>query len=740
MRSGYPIPLESFNAQGPMIPMLLFTLFLACPKNTTMSDKTSIPTPPKATVVPHTHTEHGVERSDPYYWLRNKTDPAVINYIEAENEYTEQQSKPLEPMRKQLFDEMLSRIQEDDQTVPYQDGDYWYYSRTESGKPYRIYCRKHLSLDGEEEIILDENQLAEGLEYFDLGSLAVSHDHSMLAYTTDTNGREIYELQIKNLESGEILPDRQEALVGRIMWANDNQTLFYSRMDDALRPDRIFRYTLGQKSSEILVYEEKDELFRVGFWKGNSERFLYFYSASTLTSEVHYLSADSPEKDLTVISERHAGMEYWPEDHGNDFIIVTNDCDDENGVHTSCALNNKLMRTPIQQSDRSHWVEEIPHRKDVQLQGVDIYQDQWILSERANGLDQFRVIDFKNKSDYIISLPEPSYLIYGSSNPSYKTRKFRYGYASLVSPSSTFELDLDTNTQEILKEHPVNNYDRSQYTAERIFIPSHDGVEIPVSIVYRKDLDRSQPQPIYLYGYGSYGASLDPYFSSSRLSLLDRGVIFAMAHIRGGGEMGRQWYEDGKFLKKKNTFLDFVAVSEGLIQQGYTNSDKLSIIGGSAGGLLIGASINMRPDLYNAAVADVPFVDVVTTMLDDSIPLTTGEWEEWGNPAEKNYFDYMLSYSPYDNVTSQNYPHLLVTSGLNDPRVQYWEPTKWVAKLRVTKTDTNQLLLRTNMGAGHGGNSGRYGYLEDLAFEYAFLLDKWGLTELNSESSATPTQ
>ena len=716
--------------------MILFSILLACPKNTTMSDSNTSPTPPKAEIVPHTHTEHNVDRSDPYYWLRNKEDPAVISYIESENNYTEAISKPLEPLHNALFDEMLARIQEDDSTVPYQDGDYWYYSRTESGKAYRIYCRKYQSLEAEEEIILDENSLAEGLDYFSLGDLSISPDHKRLAYTTDTNGREIYKLFIKDLDTGELLSDQREDLVGNIMWANDNQTIFFSRMDDALRPDRIYRYVLGQEDSERLIYEDKDDLFRVGFWKGSSERFLYFYSASTLTSEVHYLDANTPNTELTLISARHKGMEYWPEDHGDDFIIITNDCDDENGEHIDCALNNKLMRTPIRTPDRQHWIEEIPHRSDVQLQSVDIYQDQWVLFERANGLDQFRIIDFKQDTDYIVELPEPSYLIYGSSNPSYTTRKFRYGYASLVSPSSTFELDLDSKEQVLLKERPVNNYDRSQYTAERIFIASHDGTQVPVSIVYRKDLDRSQAQPVYLYGYGSYGSSLDPYFSSSRLSLLDRGVIFAMAHIRGGGELGRQWYENGKFLHKKNTFLDFIAVSEGLIAQGYTSSDKLSIIGGSAGGLLIGATLNMRPELYNAAVADVPFVDVVTTMLDESIPLTAGEWEEWGNPADKEYFDYMLSYSPYDNVTAQDYPHLLVTSGLNDPRVQYWEPTKWVAKLRVSKTDENQLLLRTNMGAGHGGNSGRYGYLKDLAFEYAFLLDKWGLAQVPDNQTA----
>jgi oligopeptidase B len=476
-----------------------------------------------------------------------------------------------------------------------------------------------------------------------------------------------------------------------------------------------------------MIYEEKDEKFRVGFWRGSSERFLYFYSASTLTTEVYYLDADTPENTPTVISPRHDGMEYWPEDHEDSFIILTNDCDDSEGNHTNCALNNKVVRTPILKPNRTNWIEEIPHREDVQILSVESYKAHWVLSERANGLDQFRVIDFKKGTDYIIPLPEPAYVIWGNYNPNFETRSFRFGYSSLVSPPSTYELDLDTGNQTLLKERPVKNYDRTLYTSDRINYPSHDGTLIPVSIVYRSDIDRSKPQALYLYGYGSYGSSMDPYFSSSRLSLLDRGVIFAMAHVRGGGEMGRQWYEDGKFLNKKNTFLDFIAASEGLIQEKYTSPDKLAIIGGSAGGLLIGASINMRPELFHAAVADVPFVDVVTTMFDENIPLTTEEWEEWGNPQEREYFDYMLSYSPYDNVIEQDYPHLLVTSGLNDPRVQYWEPTKWVAKLRDNKTDTNQLLLRTNMGAGHGGNSGRYGYLKDIAFEYAFLLEKWDL-------------
>lgn len=705
-----------------------------------MSKTNTVQNPPKATLVSHTHNEHGVERDDPYYWLREKSDPAVISYLEAENTFTETVAAPLGNLRDQLFDEMLGRIQEDDSSVPYKDGKYWYYSRTEEGKAYTIYCRKLESLEAEEEILLDINVLADGLDYFDLGALSVSQDHRILAYSTDTTGREIYTLQFKDLETGNNLSDTISELSGRVMWANDNQTLFFSRMDDALRPDRIFRYTLSKPNSEELVYEESDEKYRVGFWRSSSDRFLYFYSASTLTTEVHFVSADTPQEVTQVISKRHEGMEYWPEDHEEDFIIVTNDCDDETGKHIDCALNNKVVRAPIDSPNRNNWVDEIPHRNDVQIQGVDIYKNHWIISERANGLEQFRIVDFKSDTDTILPLPEPSYILWRSSNPEYTTRSFRYGYASLVSPSSTYEINLDSGEQNLLKERPVNNYDRSQYKAERIFITSHDGVSVPVSLVYREDIDRSQPNPVYLYGYGSYGASLDPYFSSSRLSLLDRGVIFAMAHVRGGGEMGRHWYESGKFLHKKNTFHDFIAVSEGLIENGYTSPEKLSIIGGSAGGLLIGTTINMRPELYNAAVADVPFVDVVTTMFDESIPLTTEEWEEWGNPEDKEYFEYMLSYSPYDNVTAQDYPHLLVTSGLNDPRVQYWEPTKWVAKMRTLKTDQNQLLLRTNMGAGHGGNSGRYGYLKDIAFEYAFLLDKWDLAQTSQNEPEPPTQ
>lgn len=710
-----------------IVTMIYLFLLLACPKTADMSNQTEQPKPPSAEMIEYIHTEHEVERSDPYYWIKHKSDPAVIKYVEDENTYTESISAPLAPLRETLFQELLGRIQETDSSVPYKDGEYWYYTRTEEGKEYSIYCRKFQSLESAEEIILDVNVLAQDLDYFDLGDLSLSQDHNLIAYSSDTNGREIYSVFVKDLRTGEILDDQITDISGSLMWANDNKSLFFSRTDAALRPDRIFRYTLGQNDSETLVFEETDEKFRVGFWRGSSERFLYFYSASTLTTEVYYLDADTPEEPPTVISPRHDGMEYWPEDHEEDFIILTNDCDDSEGHHTNCALNNKVVRTPILKPNRTNWIEEIPHREDVQILGVENYKAHWVLSERANGLDQFRVIDFKNGTDYIIPLPEPAYVIWGSYNPNFETRSFRFGYSSLVSPPSTYELDLDTGNQVLLKERPVKNYDRTLYTSDRIAYPSHDGTLIPVSIVYRSDIDRSKPQALYLYAYGSYGSSMDPYFSSSRLSLLDRGVVFAMAHVRGGGEMGRQWYEDGKFLNKKNTFLDFIAASEGLIQENFTSPDKLAIIGGSAGGLLIGATINMRPELYHAAVADVPFVDVVTTMFDENIPLTTEEWEEWGNPQEREYFDYMLSYSPYDNVTEQDYPHLLVTSGLNDPRVQYWEPTKWVAKLRDNKTDDNQLLLRTNMGAGHGGNSGRYGYLKDIAFEYAFLLEKWNL-------------
>ena len=708
---------------------MFLSIILACTGGSKMTppQKNSIPKPPDVEQQEHIHTEHNIQRSDPYYWLREKTNPKVISYLEQENAYTDQVTKHLVEARTSIYDEMLARINENDISVPVEEDGFWYYRRTEEGKPYAISCRKTGSLDAKEEIILDQNELAKDTEYFSLGGFTTSHDHNLLAYATDTTGNEVYTLHIKNLQTGELLEDTIPDITGSITFSKDDQYLFYTTMDESLRPNKLHRHKIGTPASEdVLVYEEKDEKFRIYFWESRSEEFLLLYSASSLTTEYRYLQSDNPTGEFQVFTPRHEGHEYSVEHQGSRWLIVSNDSNDEQGEHDQRAQNFKLMSTSLDQTDISSWQEVIPHRTDVQLMGIDGFKNHFVIFEREGGLEYMRIVNEENNLDTRVPMPEPVFSVWGSSNPNYDSQKYRYGYTSLTAPTSYYEYEIASNESTLLKEIEVFGYNRSDYTSERIWATSHDGTQIPMSIVYKKDLDRTKAQRLYLYGYGSYGMNLDPYFSSTRLSLLNRDVIFVVAHPRGGGEMGREWYENGKFLKKKNTFLDFISCAEHLINNNYTSSDQLIISGGSAGGLLIGATINMKPELFMAAVADVPFVDVVTTMLDESIPLTTNEWEEWGNPAEKEYFDYMLSYSPYDNVTAQNYPHLLVTSGLNDPRVQYWEPTKWVAKLRDEKTDDNVLILKTNMSAGHGGASGRYGRLKEVAFEYAFLLDLWG--------------
>jgi oligopeptidase B len=685
--------------------------------------------PPLAAEQPHTHTEHGVDRSDPYYWLRERDNPDVIDYLESENAYAAAQTAHLDDFREALFDEMVGRIQETDLSVPVKDGPYWYYSRTEDGLDYSIRARKLESMDADEEVLLDLNQLDH--EYIGLGSFAVSPDHMLLAYSLDTTGREVYDLRFIDLRTGEHLPDVIEGITSNITWANDNATVFYTQKDEALRPYQIVRHTLAQEGEDVVVWTEDDEKFRSYVWRTRSDGFLVIGSFSSLTTEMRVLDANQPQGDFTVFAERHLGHEYSIEHQGDRWLVLTNDSDDAEGMHDQRAVNRKLMEVPVGgDTERAAWQEVVAHRDEVTLTNVEPFARFVILTERKGGLEDLRVMDLETGEDTRMEMPEALYTVYGANNPNYDTTTFRIGYQSMVTPRSVFDVDLLSGERTLLKETAVlGGYDRTTYTTERRWATSSDGTKVPMSVLRRKDTPLDASAPVLLYGYGSYGATLDPWFSSTRLSLVDRGVIYVVCHPRGGGEMGETWYRSGKFHDKQNTFNDFAACGDQLVADGWSTPAQMALQGGSAGGLLMGAVINQRPELAARAVAQVPFVDVVTTMLDESIPLTTGEWEEWGDPREKAYFDTMLAYSPYDNVAAQAYPDLLVTAGLNDPRVQYWEPAKWVARLRVTKAGDSQLLLKTNMEAGHGGQSGRYGAIEDVAYVYAWLLDGWGLAE-----------
>ncbi len=678
-------------------------------------------TPPLAPRFPQVLEIHGDRRVDDYYGLRDRENPAVIDYLQAENAYTEAQMAVTAELQQQLYDEMLGRIQETDLSVPYRHGDYFYYGRTEAGKAYGILCRKRGSLEAAEEILLDENQLAEGEEFFDLGNYVVSPNHQLLAYSTDTDGSEHYRLVFKDLQAGTLFPE-QIADVDSVVWAQDNQTLFYTRLDAANRPFQLWRHDLGTDPAEdVLVYEEADEAFYLSVDVTRSDAYIVLSAESKITTEVRCLEAHQPTGEFQILCPRERGIEYSVVHHPGDpaeassnrFYIITNEQ----------AINFKLMVTPVHAFEKAHWQTVIPHRPDVMLSGVSAFANHLVIYERQAGLPTIRVQTLSTGTDHKIDFPEPTYEVYAGFMPEFQTSTLRFTYSSLITPASVFDYDMETQTRELKKETPVlGGYDRTQYHSERLTAQAPDGTAVPISLVYRKGLEKNGQNPLFLVGYGSYGYPYPATFSSNRLALLDRGVVCAIAHIRGGGELGRQWYEDGKFLHKKNTFTDFIACAESLIAQGWTDQRHLVISGGSAGGLLMGAVLNLRPDLFQGAIAAVPFVDVVTTILDPDLPLSVMEWDEWGNPHEPDYYDYMKSYSPYDNVTAQDYPHLLVTAGLNDPRVSYWEPAKWTAKLRTLKTDHHLLLLKTNMDAGHGGASGRYERLKELAFEYAFLL------------------
>jgi oligopeptidase B len=676
-------------------------------------------------VEPETLVTHGEVRIDPYYWLRGRENPDVVSYLEAENVYTDAMMAPAAPLEDELFEEIKGRIKQTDESVPYLLDGYYYYERYEDGRSYPIHCRKAGSLDGPEEIMLDVNVLAEGNDHMRVRGLRVSAANDILAYATDAVGRRIYTIYFKNLGTGELLADSIAGVTGGLAWANDNRTLFYAKQDPVtLRSYQIYRHALGEDpAQDALVYREDDPEFDCYVWKTKSKKYLMIGSYQTLSSEMRYLDADNPTGEFAVFLPREENHEYDVDHYQDKFYIRTN----------LDAENFRLMETPVGSTGKEHWTDVVAHRDDVLLESFEIFRDFLVVEERQNGLLQLRVRPWSGDDEHYIDFGEPAYLAYISTNPEFDTNTLRYVYMSMTTPRTTYDYDMAAREKTLLKRDEVlGGFDPADYATERLYATAADGVRVPISIVYRKGIRKDGRNPLLLYGYGSYGYSTEVTFSAARLSLLDRGFIFALAHVRGGQEMGRRWYEDGKLLKKKNTFTDFIACTEYLIAESYTNPAHLYAMGGSAGGLLVGAVANMRPDLFHGIVAEVPFVDVVTTMLDDTIPLTTGEYDEWGNPNEKTYYDYMLSYSPYDNVEARDYPNMLVTTGLHDSQVQYFEPAKWVARLRALKTDDNRLLLRTYMDAGHSGGSGRFREYRETAFAYAFLLALEGWTHTDT--------
>ena len=689
--------------------------------------------PPDIKKIPYEMESHGHKRIDDYYWMRltdeqksaEKYDDQtqdVVNYISKETDYLNNSLKHTKKLQNTLYDEMVGRIKKDDQSVPYLDNEYYYYSRYEKKKEYPIYCRKYKSLDNDEEIILDVNKLAEGYEYFAVGGMAVSPNNKWLSYGVDTLSRRFYNIYFKNLLTGEVIEQTIPNTTGGVAWANDNKTVFYtSKNKITLLGEKIYRHKMGTDSKkDKLIYEEKDETYYNGVYRSKSGKYIIIYNSSTLVSDYHIMSADNPDGEFKNFTPRGVKHEYAIQHYKDHFYIISN----------MDSPNNRLMRTPINATDISNWEEVISHRKSVHLLGLEIFKNHLVLSERKDGLRAIRIKNMNTKTDTYLDFNEETYSAYISTNEEYNTNILRYSYSSMLVPSSVFDYNMDTGEKVLLKQRevPGKGYDQSLYEAKTIYATSRDGEEkIPIYLVYRKDLKKKGPQPLLLYSYGSYGSTSDPYFSSTRLSLLDRGVIYALTNVRGSQIYGRKSYEDGKMLNKKNTFYDFIDAGKFLVSEGYTDSDHLMCSGGSAGGLLIGAVVNMEPALWKGAIAAVPFVDVVTTMLDPSIPLTSNEWDEWGNPINEDYYHYMLSYSPYDQVSDMNYPNMLVTSGFFDSQVQYWEPLKYVAKLRDHWLGNNKLYLYMNMDAGHGGKSGRFRVYKEYALEYAFLLDIVGI-------------
>jgi oligopeptidase B len=672
--------------------------------------------------IPTELEKHGHLRVDDYYWLRDRDNPEVIAYLEAENERSDRIMAHTKPLEEKLFEEIKARIKQTDMSVPYKREGYFYYTRYEQGKEYPIFARRKGSLDDPEEIMLDANVLAQGHDFFSIGGWALSADQNLMAYAVDTHGRRIFTVYIKNLLTGELLPDTIPDVTENLTWADDNRTLFYAKQDlKTLRAYQIYRHVLGtDAASDQLVFEEADETYVAYIYKTKSKKFLMVVSASTLSQEYRYLEADNPFGQFKIFLPRQREHEYSIDHYGDRFLIRSNDQ----------AKNFRLLATPIDKIGKEHWQEIVPHRSNVYLGDFEIFKDYIVLEERSRGLTQIRVMPWSGGEGYYLPFDEPAFRANVGVNPEFDTTILRYEYTSMKTPLSIYDYNMVTHERTLLKQEEIlGGFDSNNYVAERLHATAPDGAEIPISLVYRKGVKRDGQNPLLLYGYGSYGASIDAAFSSPRLSLIDRGFIFAIAHVRGGQELERQWYEDGRLLNKKNTFTDFIACAEYLVRERFTSPEKLFAMGRSAGGLLMGAVANMRPDLFKGIVAEVPFVDVITTMLDPTIPLTTGEYDEWGDPNRREFYDYMLSYSPYDNVQAKQYPNLLATGGLHDPQVQYWEPAKWVAKLRDLKTDSNRVLLKTNMEAGHGGSTGRFRRHRETAFSYVFLLDLAGIKE-----------
>lgn len=679
----------------------------------------TVPQPPVAKRVEHKELRHGQTVVDNYHWLRDKKNPEVIEYLNAENAYTAEMTKNLKGFEDSLYNEMLGHIKQTDLSVPVRRSGYLYYSRTEEGKQYPIHCRRKGDIDAPEQVILDLNELAKGLKFLSLGAFEVSDDGNLLAYTTDTTGFRQYQFHVKNLRTGELLPDTAERVTS-LTWASDNQTVFFVTEDPVTkRSNLLFRYTLGSNRPQE-IYNEKDELYRIELARTRDKKFIFLNAGATDSTEVRYLAADQPAAPLKLFLARQKDHKYDLDHREGLFYIRTN----------RNAKNYRVMTAPVSDPAPRHWKEFLPHRKDVLIQDVALFKDHAVAYEKVEALNRMRVLDFKTGQWTSIAFPEPVYSASPAENPEYDTTLFRYNYSSLITPLSIFDYDMREHRAALLKRQEVlGAYDPNQYVSERLWATARDGAKIPLSVLYKKGLKRDGNAPLFLYAYGSYGFGMPANFSSNRLSLLDRGMTYVIAHIRGGNEMGEVWHDDGMLMKKKNTFLDFIDSAEYLIREKWTSSGRLVIQGGSAGGLLIGAVVNMRPDLFKAAHLAVPFVDVMNTMMDASLPLTVGEYLEWGNPNQKPAYDYMKTYSPYDNLESRAYPAILVTTSLNDSQVMYWEPAKYVARLRRVKTDHNPLLLKINMGAGHGGSSGRYDRLHETAFEYAWLMSQVGIVE-----------
>jgi len=693
----------------------VITLIAACAQDSQDSGG-----PPVAAKQPVELEMHGDVRVDDYFWLRERENPEVIAYLDAENVYADSVLADSSGLQERLVDEMAGRMQQEDISAPYKYGEYFYYYRYEEGQEYAIYARRKGSLDADEEVLLDVNVEAGDAPYFSVSGFRVSPDHTMAGYAVDTVGRRLYDVHFIDLETGEKLPDVIESTTSNYRWAADSQTIFYTKQHpETLRWEKIFRFALGS-SEHKLIYEELDETFSVYLYGSISRQYIYIYSTSTLSSEVRYLATDAPYDEPKLFLPREAEHEYYVTDGSDRFYVMSNDG----------ATNFQLFEVAPNDTAKDVWSSVLPHRDDVLIEDVEVLKEHIIVSSRKAGLTQLEVIERDSGEMHVTDVGEDVYVAYSGNNYEYDSTVFRYNYESLTTPDSVYDYDLVARERELIKEKEVvGGFNRNDYIAERLWATARDGARVPVSLVYRKGIELDGQNPLFQYAYGSYGSSIDPYFSTNRLSLLDRGFIYAIAHIRGGAELGREWYYEGRQLKKMNTFTDFIDVSKFLVDEGYTSPQHLYAYGGSAGGLLMGAITNMAPEMYNGVTADVPFVDVVTTMLDDSIPLTSGEWDEWGDPRKKEFYDYMLSYSPYDQIKQQDYPNLLVVTSLHDSQVQYWEPAKWVAKLRDHKTDDNLLLLKTDMQAGHSGKTGRFRRLEDTALVYTFVLQLEGIAE-----------